>query len=346
MGFKSLIVNGKQLPVHKARMNPDFTSRTVLAEDTWEYVEMWLKRNSKQRDALVYWNQAQEFYKAAKLLPKTASPLTAYYCFLNAVKTLLSVNNIEIASRHGVSGEQAKNYTSLENEKVKFQTRGVLAQYCDYYGETVNATTTYSLKDLLYNLPFIHRAYTLTFDQPELFIPISGPIYVKKTASKEAWVTADINDRRFQNKKTLDKLPITFEQDLGVTNKFTIRKKNRFEWVSGKGDKTNNINQLKGYHKGVRKDMFYIYGSTKLWYIKRKGVKNIISREPSTLTFAVMHKLSEMSRYTPLVLAKHFDSRHNWLLSEFINTSLVQFIDEISSEITGKEFMPPGIRFK
>jgi len=57
-----------------------------------------------------------------------------------------------------------------------------------------------------------------------------------------------------------------------------------------------------------------------------------------------MHRLSELARYSPKSLANHFESRHNWLLSEFISTALYQFIDEISSEITGQEFMVPGIR--
>ena len=38
-----------------------------------------------------------------------------------------------------------------------------------------------------------------------------------------------------------------------------------------------------------------------------------------------------------MLLAKHLDSQHNWLLTEFIETSIVQFIDQISSEITGQE---------
>ena len=61
-----------------------------------------------------------------------------------------------------------------------------------------------------------------------------------------------------------------------------------------------------------------------------------------TITFAAMHKLSEMARYTPDKLARHFDCQHNWLLSEFITSAPNQFIDEISSELTGHEFMLPG----
>ena len=64
---------------------------------------------------------------------------------------------------------------------------------------------------------------------------------------------------------------------------------------------------------------------------------------PLTLTLMAMHRISELARYTPDVLSRHFDSQHNWLLSEFINLSLRQFLDEISAEITSHEFMPPGV---
>lgn len=61
------------------------------------------------------------------------------------------------------------------------------------------------------------------------------------------------------------------------------------------------------------------------------------------LCFAAMHRLSELSRYEPVILSKHFTSGHNWLLSEFIQNAATQFIDEISSELTGEEFMSPGM---
>jgi len=63
-----------------------------------------------------------------------------------------------------------------------------------------------------------------------------------------------------------------------------------------------------------------------------------------TITFALMHRLSELSRYDPIRLKKHFDCQHNWLISEFINLAPTQFIYAIACEITGQEFKIPGIR--
>jgi len=34
--------------------------------------------------------------------------------------------------------------------------------------------------------------------------------------------------------------------------------------------------------------------------------------------------------------------QHNWLITEFIEAAPPQFIDEVSAEMTGEEFMVPG----
>jgi hypothetical protein len=106
---------------------------------------------------------------------------------------------------------------------------------------------------------------------------------------------------------------------------------------------SKNLDALRKYHRKLRKDLHYIHGPTRLWYLKRGGaLKGLTPRSSLTITFAAMHRLSELARYDPTRLARHFDCQHNWLLSEFIATARTQFIDEISSEITGQEFMIPG----
>lgn len=44
------------------------------------------------------------------------------------------------------------------------------------------------MAELLYNIPCVHRAYCITFSKPEIFVPISKPVFVKKDNSKEAWI--------------------------------------------------------------------------------------------------------------------------------------------------------------
>lgn len=239
-----------------------------------------------------------------------------------------------------MSGFTIGGQSSLSNEKVKFQHSGILPALCKHLGEQANGEI-YSLKDLLYNLPNIHRAFDLTYSSDiELFIPISNPKIVKSTATHEAWFCAEFKDK-YANKHSINKLPSTFERDLSVTDKHIIRAKKRFDWRPK--DKTKSLERYKNYHKVLRKDIYYINGGSRLWYIKRDGnIPGLIQRNTMTIMFAAMHKLSEMARYKPDKLSKHFECQHNWLLSEFITSATTQFIDEISSELTGHEFMLPG----
>ncbi len=343
MGFKALKIGNKTVGVHKAGVEPAFGSKTVLVSDTWQYVEMWLKRLHHKDEALFYWEQARHFFEAARRLPELSSPLPTYYSFLNATKTLLTVKGQEYGDVHGVAGQTTANRTALCNEVITFKRNGVLAALCRYMGESAN-NDQYSLKDVLYNLPYVHRAYNLTFSsQQELFFAVSFPRFVRKSRSSEAWFVADVADRRLQNQHFVNKLPDGYERDTGVADKFIVRRHDRFAWRQGRSQRGANIERLTNYHKRVREVLFYIHGPTRLWYIKRRPVpRGFIKRCSLTLTYGAMHRLSELARYEPMFLARHFACQHNWLLSEFINTGRYQFIDEISSEITGQEFMIPG----
>lgn len=210
-----------------------------------------------------------------------------------------------------------------------------------YLGEPTSRER-FTLKDILYNLPFIHRAYTLTFtSQPEMFIPICDPMFVRKQGSTEAWFRCSIRDRRYQSRRTIKIIP-AFERDNGIEDDYVVRAKKRFVW-NRRGSQQNNVQRLSDYHRELRKRVFYIRGPHRLWYIKRgHNPAGSINRSCTPLTFAALHRLSELARYTPDRLAKHFEAQHDWLLSEFLDRALDQFIDQISSEITGNDFMPPG----
>ncbi len=339
MGFREISYKSKSLTIHKAVTEPHFNEKTVLVTSTWDYVDLWLKRAGKH-EARFFWNQARSFYDATKLLPKVSAPLTAYYCFLNATKALLLTKGVQFSDKHGVSGYTVGGQTSLSNEKVKFQRGGILAALCMHLGEASNGEV-YTLKDLLYNMPNIHRAFNLTYSSDtELFIPISQPRIVRSMTTHESWFCAELTDK-YANQHTINKLPAGYERDLSAQDVWIVRYKKRFDWRPQ--SRSTSLSRYKNYHKRLRKSIYYINGSSRLWYIKRGGnINGLIPRSTMTLTFAAMHKLSEMARYTPDKLSRHFECQHNWLLSEFIASAPTQFIDEISSELTGLEFMLPG----
>ncbi|WP_176523371.1 MULTISPECIES: YaaC family protein [Bacillus cereus group] len=340
---KILKINRRNLTIKKSFNEPNFIGKSVLVSDPWEYVEMWLRRHKDSDEAIFYWQQARQFYEATLNLPLTSAPLTSYYCFLNATKALLLVRKIEFSDMHGVSGYQKKSKLSLGNEMIIVQSGGILPALCKCLGDTIpsdDSKCIYSLKNLLRNLVYIHRTYCLTYTSEaskELFIPLEDVFFVKKDNSKECWFSAEI-DEKYATQHTLNKIDNCFERDVNFDEDFVVRFKKRTTWS---GNTTVETAKFINYHKKVRKNVQYIAGSSNRWYIKRTNIEECIPLSPLSITFAAMHRLSELSRYEPITLSKHLNSQQNWLLSEFIKSAPYQFIHEIASEITGEEFLIP-----
>jgi hypothetical protein len=62
------------------------------------------------------------------------------------------------------------------------------------------------------------------------------------------------------------------------------------------------------------------------------------------MTLAAMHCLSEICRYSPKRITELLTGEDNWLISEFVKMSGIQFIDEMAAEITGMQFLIPNAR--
>ena len=314
---------------------------------------IYLKRNSNN-DAVFYWRQAKNFYEATQQLDLISRPLTTYYCFLNATKALLECKSVNYHFSHGVSGKVVDGHKRLTNELVRFRVRGVLSGLCTYLEEPVVPESLarkfeeYNLKDVLYNLPYIHRAYQSTYgNQAEVFIPVLNPRIAHDKHRGKCWLELQLEPEH-SNATTLGRLK-GFSLDRRYRNDkfYTIRRNKTFDWNAPRNipdDKSKN--KLNNYLKKRRAEMTYIFSSNDLWYIKRKDLtsNSIINRSTLPLTYAAMHRLSELSRYDPQSLRAHLEKDASWLLSEFIEKSIVQFIDQISCEITGNEFRMTGFR--
>lgn len=351
--LKKIIINSKEITLLKSVTNADYSAKTVLTNSAWQYVELWLKRHHgvDTQAALFYWEQAKCFYDASTELPINSKPLTSYYCCLNAAKALLSIKGIPLSNiSHGITQDRhvLSQNKSLEKAEVIFLGAGVLTELSKLLEEDV-AKKRYSVKDLLYNIPCIHRAFSLTYiNFPELFIPVRDICFTRNEQNAKAWIQFEI-DCRYANGTALRYLPSQYEQDIAVSeieNKYIVRRKNnRLDWDVHE-DKAIRYQKLANYHKKIRKDLHYIYGDSRLWYVKKNIPTNthIINRNSITLIFAVMHWLSELVRYNPMQFDKFMKTNQNWLLNEFIENALYQFVDEISCEITGREIMIPAYR--
>lgn len=344
MGHRDIILKGKKVGPHKAFMSPDFDGATILVDDQFDFVELWLKRNSCH-DSVLFWQQARNFHNACLNLPKESRAVTSYYCMLNAAKALLTAKKIDVVEKHGIYGESMNSRTSLANEKSTIQSAGILPALASYFGATGLGGKTISLKDILYNIPFVHRAYTVTFrGAANLFVPIVDGHFAIQNGGYESWFCATIQDPRYQKDAFIEKQR-GWERDKSETNSFVIRSKHRFDWNARGVKKKERIKLLTKNHQSVRRDIKYIHGPSRLWYFKRNDKEqNILPWPTPALIFIAMHRLSEMTRYDPQRLSKHFTCQHNWLLSEFISLANENFIDQIASDITGREMMVPGYR--
>lgn len=338
MPAHKLHIAGKGIRLHGCLITPDFRTQRVLCSDPWDFVSLWLKKKH-ENNALFYWEQARNFYEASKVLPELSSPLTSYYCFLNATKALLTAKHQTFTETHGVGGRSEPGHKSLANELVDFQGGGVLPALCHYLAEPNNAGNNFSLQDLFWQMPFIHRSYCLTYKgATELFIPLINSCFMRRDGSKEAWFQAEI-DKRYINSHTERVIKPGFElfEDSGH---HYIRRKRRFRW-SGR-DIENSIAQFSAYHKQIRRRIIPIYSSENRWYLKKSvSGHDKLANSQLVLIYAAMHRLSELSRYDPIAFSGHFNVNHNWLLSEFIRMAPSQFVYGIASEITGLEFIRP-----
>jgi hypothetical protein len=335
-------ISGREIPFFKASESPAFGQRTVLTNSPWTYVGLWLKRDG-QKEALFYWEQARQFFKASIDLPIQSAPLLLYYTYMNATKSLLAAKNISFDPMHGVKADPATGHKlGLNKERVRILSKGVLPSLSGFYNEP-ETSKTHSLTDLLFNVPIIHRTFCLTYtSQAEMFLPLKNCRYVFDPASSHVFFSAqlasDVKHRHLSKRLPLSLIAVAGSpRDLRSTQYVT--------WSRPNNPSASELSALADLHKAIRLDVQYISGAQTLWYVKAltSGPTRILRFQP-TLILAAMHRLSEICRYRPMNLSAYLDGQKTWLLSEFIAMSPNQFIDEIASEITGHQFLVPNVR--
>lgn len=336
------IKNGtKTLRLHKAIHQPQFNVRTVLTNDPFVYVDLWLRRNHAS-ESLFYWRQAHEFYKAAKNLPIESAPLVLYYCFMNAAKALLSAKGQQFSPLHGVARHQMRGQNSrvvLSNEGILIKPTGIVPALSTYFAEQ-ETSSNHSLEDVLYNLAYIHRTYCLSYPRkPERFLPLKELCFTRNPNGEVRFFAKPVDEANWSQFKR--NLPP--ELIVNPNGSKTIISHSHITWSTQDTPTANELNDLMSLNTELRRVVQYINGANTLWYIKVSHSASI-KRQSITLTLAAMHRLSEICRYRPTELLSFLNGQKNWLLSEFLNTSRNQFIDEVACEMTGQQIMMPNVR--
>jgi hypothetical protein len=266
---------------------------------------------------------------------------------MNAAKALLTAKGISFVEGHGVKAHNIRASSKkieLSNEGVQIKAEGVLPSLAAYLGDT-EGSPIHTLQELLFNLPFVHRTYCLTYQtQQDLFLPLTDCLYVFDSTSNLAYLSAylskDLTARRY-----IKKLPPALIFDTAAKDPRAIRSVATVTIKRPQVTSIADLASLAHLNQQLHPNLQHISGSQTLWYAKAvvRGPKRL-ERSPLTLTLAAMHRLSEICRYRPLQLASFLAGRRNWLISEFILMSPGQFLDGISCELTGHQFMVPNVR--
>ncbi|MGH2340113.1 YaaC family protein [Segnochrobactraceae bacterium EtOH-i3] len=345
MPAPELKISNKIVKFRKAITTPEFTSKHIITNDHFSFVDLWMKRNCA--DALPFWTQAKNYYYASKNLPTESAPLTSYYCMLNAAKALLTAKGVEFSPYHGVTGDcDDSSRINTSNEYIKFKGGGVIVSLSQYLGDE-EENINHNLNDLLGNLPYIHRSYCFTNKiKSELFIPIHDPkyrIHPNKDINK-VWWSANV-DKMYCDGRILKYLQPKYNFHTTESGECEITTKKRIKWHSPScqdEDIKFSHQKLNEFHKTLRIDISVISGFQDSWYLKRCVTRFInIKRHGLVISMLIMHRLSEISRYNPDRMLKYLNGKENWLINEFVRASIVQFIDEISCEITSLELKRP-----
>lgn len=379
--MSQLIFKDRNLWLMRPYANADYTEKYILTKSIFNFVDAWLvnqkiiataanSTSTQYEDALYYWRQAKNYYTAGIDLRSEVKPLLNYYCCLNSVKCLIKVRDSSATISnltHGVGWEPSPN-ANLDEQKIDFQNQGALWHLRSVLEEN-NSSNSFSLRTLLYNLASVHRAYTYTFPNDEdLFIPLKSLKFYKIDGLEKIKIALEISkpesnlkskietfsafEVTSKTKEEWDIVKMQGNHDACViwaidNDKLFLRSKAEEDWKDNFTDAQYKESLLK-LHKRVRPNFQYISASTPLWYLKKRDTTNsdIIHYSSTVISYAVMHCLSEMVRYRPELYSHLLDSKYAWLITEFIEVGIDQFIDEIAGEITGLNIMRSGVKAK
>lgn len=230
-------------------------------------------KGDKYKEALFYWNQSRIFYNASLELPIDAKPLTSYYSIMNATKALLVIHGVKVIGiGHGVSSSRQNITGNVRKDKIIYGATGVLCNLSRILDEP-DQRQEYTVYDLLYNLPCVHRTFTITnTDATELFIPISDVSFTltnnADAAKREVYIRFRV-DSIYDNYRMRNYLPNKVKYTVPPGDEVPYyRIKKQFKWNIHES-MSGRLNALIKYHKDARKTFYYINGSQMLWYIKR-----------------------------------------------------------------------------
>ena len=180
--------NGRDLEDAPSGFSAYFSRRQprIVTADVWEFLFHTIEESldgARRREADAYVAQAFDFFETAVASRVTgAKPLLYYYSFLNLAKAALVLRGLRLPVPvvHGIK-ESRRN---IQRRRLRFEGQfirmdavapnnsRIFPEFVRLFGGAVSSPREYNVRDLLGQIPSIHRTFTRVTGHRAAFVPI------------------------------------------------------------------------------------------------------------------------------------------------------------------------------
>jgi len=331
----------------------------VVTSDPWRclavHIRRTVKNTSHRNQAAAFLEQAEDLYQAAGTARVGSKPLLYYYSFLNLAKTFLVVKKGKDLRRcmHGLKEpkDNIRKYMTITSQAVvanASKPRGRLQLYREFIAEcgfpAPAKPKPMRLVDLLDQAVSIHRITSHTLGHTRQFFPVDDIAFMCDPAKKKAWVALRVrrDDLAVSSAAARDvrKNTTCFKEVESPERQFRL-----YESKSQRAYSRSPRDVLRSLVSDTWKDIWSELrpGGYQFWIsaIPRK------KRLPQLGSgYQAMFYFGSVARYRPDDLRKLLESKHGWMVQEFINNQPIQFLYFLGSGLMDAEMVIPELAMR
>jgi len=332
----------------------------IVTADIWEFFAHLIGQRlegPRQTEAYAYVDQARDFFDTATNCRIGSKPLLYYYSFLNLAKMTLALRGVPlpIGAFHGITESRRnteRQRLRFEGQFVRMQAASpdrsrVFTEFVRLFGGRVGSGREYRIRDLLGQIPSIHRTFTRVTGRRSAFVPIKETRVLHD--GSQIWVRLILDGQDKDVKETLPR----------------VRRRRAFQRVlrrvtpdadgTQKGHVWFESEAIAGRRgAGIDQAMRKVAAS-----LKTVGIRTLLTvsgegyrcyfwtgepREALPLLpagYAVMFYLGSITRYRPNEFDTVISGGHSWLVHEFLATQPLQFCYGLASYLAGTDVVRP-----
>jgi len=333
----------------------------LLASDAWDalgqYARSVIPERRVRETANAFLTQSHGLYTAARSVEMPIQPLLYYYSFLNLAKVaiLLKYPEVKIENAiHGMGdpakppkvrkrfalGTVAVSARVKKKNKKKTQKIHVLNRLCEALGYKPFCNgKRFSVRDMLSQVPSIHRAYCESMTERERILAIHRPSFLRSESEKTLWARLLLN-------KYLDVSELTMRKRFNEHFRRTdapgdLAGFRCFESKREYGFKRSAIEVLPQITKDLRsaglrcmltRAGYHYYAAS---HEPKKLVPQVVA------TYVALFYFSGLARYSPEALEALLQGKEGWAIRELLSTETQQWPYLLASEVLQREVVRP-----